>query len=74
MNAQERVAEKTGTSPSDWEYTNGPDTGVGIEFWLHNTKTQQEAYYCDDQGCISISVIGLNGMTTAYNLRILSES
>ncbi len=55
-NVKKAVAEKTGTNVRDWQYIDGPTTGVGIEFWLHNNKTGVTVYYCDDQGNVSISV------------------
>ncbi|MFA5419526.1 MAG: hypothetical protein WC341_13830 [Bacteroidales bacterium] len=56
MSVKQEVAKETGTKARDWEFIDGPETGVGVEFWLRNSTTKQEAYYCDDQGSVSISV------------------
>lgn len=44
------VAERSGTSAADWEFTDGPETGVGTEHWLANDAASLEAYVCVDQG------------------------
>ena len=50
------VAEKSNTPCEDWEYCDGPETGVGSEHWLNNTATGDIAYVCNDQGHITISI------------------
>jgi hypothetical protein len=50
------VAAKTGTASSDWNYFDGPTTGVGVEYWLRNTLAFLEAYVCDDQGELTIEI------------------
>lgn len=39
-----------------WTITNGPETGVGVEYYFKSGKS--EAYVCEDQGFLSISVDG----------------
>lgn len=56
MGIKKQVAAQTGTREKDWEFIDGPETGVGVEYWLYNEKEDLEAYVCDDQGVVSISV------------------
>ncbi|WP_321935183.1 hypothetical protein [Paraburkholderia sp. J8-2] len=44
------VAERSGTSAADWEFFDGPETGVGTEYWLASEADSLEAYVCIDQG------------------------
>lgn len=53
---KKEVAKYTNTHKSEWQFIDGPDTGVGVEYWLRNKKTEQEAYVCVDQNCVSIEV------------------
>ena len=50
MNVKTTVADASATDPADWEFTTGPETGVGAEYWLQNPKAGLEAYICIDQG------------------------
>ena len=50
-----KVAQETGTNAKDWDFIDGPTTGVGVEYWLRH-KTGLEAYVCDDQGEIKITI------------------
>jgi hypothetical protein len=50
------VANRTYTKAADWDYIDGPYTGVGIEYWLRNNKTGEEVYYCDDNGYVIVEV------------------
>lgn len=50
------IAELTDTAYYDWDYIDGPETGVGIEQWFRNKHTGQEAYVCDDQGVLTVSL------------------
>jgi hypothetical protein len=50
------VAVRSGTAPRNWEYFEGPTTGVGVEYWLRNTADALEAYVCDDQGELKIEI------------------
>lgn len=47
---------QTGSQPSDWEPTNGPETGVGVERWYVHKVDGRDAYTVDDQGAITVSV------------------
>ena len=53
------LCEETGTSRRDWEEIYGPETGVGVERWFRNKRTGVEAYVCDDQGCITVEIMGV---------------
>lgn len=53
----EAIVDETDTDYDDWEQISGPSTGVGIERWYVNIRTNQEVYGCDDQGDISISFV-----------------
>lgn len=50
------IAEQTDTVYYDWDYIDGPETGVGIEQWFRNKHTGQEAYVCEDQGVLTVSL------------------
>lgn len=52
----EKLCEYTNTKKSDWEELDGPESGVGIERWFKHKKTGEEAYLCDDQGDLTISI------------------
>jgi hypothetical protein len=49
MTAAQAAAEQTGTNPDQWKLTSGPETGVGVEYWLAGPK-DLTAYVCIDQG------------------------
>jgi hypothetical protein len=51
------VAVRTDTASGNWEYFDGPTTGVGVEYWLRNGADALEAYVCDDQGELTIEII-----------------
>ena len=53
------VAAKTGTAPNDWDYFDGPTTGVGVEYWLRNAIDYLEAYVCDDQGELTVEITNI---------------
>ena len=44
------------TGIKGWSFTDGPDTGCGVEYYLVSGK--HEAYVNNDQGSITISVDG----------------
>jgi hypothetical protein len=50
------VATQSGTHPRDWQYIDGPATGVGAEYWLRNAVDALEAYVCDEQGELTIEI------------------
>jgi hypothetical protein len=47
------LATHTNTKQTDWEATEGPETGVGAEYWYINRSAGQMAYVCLDQGEIA---------------------
>jgi hypothetical protein len=55
------VAAQSSTVPSNWEYFEGPTTGVGVEYWLRNAADALEAYVCDDQGELRIEITEVPG-------------
>lgn len=50
------LCEQTGTTPADWDQTDGPSTGVGVESWYVHKHDGREAYLVDDQGFITVDV------------------
>lgn len=53
----QEVCETTGTEFTDWEFIDGPSTGVGIDYWLRNIETGMEVYANDDQGGLTIEYL-----------------
>jgi hypothetical protein len=51
----EQVADKVGCSPKSLEFTDGPETGVGTEYYVQHMLTGQCWYVVNDQGAITIS-------------------
>ncbi len=57
MNAIEFAAEATNTDVSDWEYMTGPESGVGVEYWLFNDTAELEAYVAFEEGeCVACEI------------------
>ncbi len=54
------LTDAAGGRACDWEEIDGPDSGVGVDHWFRNNKTNEEAYVNDDQGFISVSTEGIN--------------
>jgi len=54
----EVLASVTRTSADDWESLDGPDSGVGVDYWYRHRGTGQEAYLNLDQDHLTISVDG----------------
>jgi len=52
------VALTTGTRQNDWELMNGPDSRCGVDYWLRHKQTGQQVYANEDQGTISVQVLG----------------
>ncbi|HXP59778.1 MAG TPA: hypothetical protein VN829_04755 [Dongiaceae bacterium] len=52
----EVLASTTRTSAGDWESLDGPDSGVGVDYWYHHRGTGEEAYLNLDQFHLTISV------------------
>ncbi len=50
-----QVAAESDTYARDWQFIDGPETGVGVEYWLRH-KDGREAYVVDDQGEVTIEV------------------
>lgn len=43
------LASVTHTSADDWESLDGPDSGVGVDYWFRHGGTGKEAYLNRDQ-------------------------
>jgi hypothetical protein len=57
MNLKRIAAELTYTRPQDWEDIEGPDSRVGLDYWLRH-KTQGFTLYANcDQGEWSFELI-----------------
>ena len=52
----EVLASVTNTSAGDWETLDGPDSGVGVDYWYRHRGTGKEAYLNLDQNHLTISV------------------
>ena len=52
----EVLASVTQTSADDWESLDGPDSGVGVDYWYRHRGTGKEAYLNLDQDHLTISV------------------
>ena len=52
------LALATHTSADDWESLDGPDSGVGVDYWYRHRDTGKEAYLNLDQYHLTISVAG----------------
>jgi hypothetical protein len=47
------------TSADDWKSLDGPDSGLGIDYWYRHRGIGEEAYLDLDQDHLGISVAGL---------------
>ena len=54
----EVLASVTHTSADDWASLDGPDSGVGVDYWYRHRGTGAEAYLNLDQDHLNISVDG----------------
>ena len=52
----EVLASVTHTSADDWESLDGPDSGVGVDYWCRHRGTGKEAYLNLDQDHLTVSV------------------
>jgi hypothetical protein len=52
--ALKELCRQTGTKPKSWKAVDGPETGVGVEYWFEHKRTGETVYVCDDQGHITI--------------------
>jgi|ERR1035441_3492310 hypothetical protein len=66
----EVLASVTDTSADDWKLLDGPDSGVGVDYWYRHRDTGQEAYLNLDQDHLSISVAGQQ----VYDAQIPTEA
>jgi hypothetical protein len=56
----QKLAFLTNTHEDDWEYLDGPDSGVGVDYWFRHRTTGAEAYANLDQDHLTVSVEGRN--------------
>ena len=54
----EVLASITGSTLDDWETLDGPDIGVGVDYWFRHREGGAEAYANLDQDHLTISVGG----------------
>ena len=54
----QKLAILTYTREDDWEALDGPDSGVGVDYWFRHRTTGAEAYANLDQDHLTISVEG----------------
>jgi hypothetical protein len=66
----EVLASVTHTSADDWESLDGPDSGVGVDYWYRHRGTGKEAYLNLDQEHLTVSVAG----ERVYNAQIPTEA
>ncbi len=55
MTIQQKIAKETGTKVTDWELIDGPDSGVGCDYYFRHRITHEEVYVNNDQGWVTIS-------------------
>jgi hypothetical protein len=55
INCKQAAAHASGTSQADWEFTSGPKSGVGVDYWLRNEKHKMTA-------CVNITLGELNSV------------
>lgn len=61
MDLQSMIAERTGTEADDWEEFDGPESGVGVDYWYAHKVHGWQAYVVVDQDDVSISVTDEEG-------------
>lgn len=49
------VAAKYDLDPANLKYTDGAETGVGVEFWVMEEESERLFYVCDDQSDLTIA-------------------
>lgn len=52
------LADLTNTDPENWEPSDGPDSGMGIDSYYVNPNTNREAWINEDQDYITITCNG----------------
>jgi hypothetical protein len=50
MNLEKIASEMTDTAAKDWGFIQGPDSRVGVDYWLEHAVTRQQFYANNDQG------------------------
>jgi hypothetical protein len=63
------LASATNASAEDWETLDGPNSGVGVDYWYCHRGTGEEAYLNLDQDHLTISVGGMR----VYDAEIPTE-
>lgn len=58
LSIREQLAAATNTSSKYWEDLDGPDSGVGVDYWFRDRRTGAEAYVNVDQNHLTICVEG----------------
>ena len=58
----QKLAFLTHTHEEDWEDLDGPDSGVGVDYWFRHRTTGAEAYANLDQDHLTISVECIAGL------------
>jgi hypothetical protein len=53
------MADRTGTKREDWEDIDGPDSGVGVDYWHRTKDGQWEAYVNIDQEYVTVEIKSL---------------
>lgn len=61
MDLQAMIAQRTGTEADDWEEFDGPESGVGVDYWYGHKTLGWQAYVVVDQDDVSISVVDEDG-------------
>lgn len=52
------LAELTNTDPEEWENSDGPDSGMGSDYYYLNANTNQEVWVNEEQDYITIACDG----------------
>lgn len=60
------LTSETGTVADDWEEIDGPDSGVGVEYWFVHKTDGREAYVNDEQGFVSGQVVDPHSQLLVY--------
>lgn len=54
VKALDELCRIAGTFPDDWEFIDGTDGAVGVDYWLPHKPTGEQACVNDDQGVIKV--------------------
>lgn len=57
MNLRRLAAEMTDTKTRDWSFVDGPESGVGCDYWLEHKSGELGLYANLDQGEWSFEVL-----------------